>query len=146
MAKRSTTPKSIVETPEVSTPSVIVPPEEVANIAILRARYRAAKLILANYLSNEEFTKLMTEQLGDIHEDGTMFTPAEHAHAIEHITIPCVKCSGTGQFSWGHVLNGTAANQGKCFRCAGKGHLTISDLKRNYGYDNFAPPPVEYAS
>lgn len=39
---------------------------------------------------------------------------------------PCDKCDGTGIY--------VAAGDTRCYRCAGKGHLTDADVRRNHGY------------
>lgn len=40
----------------------------------------------------------------------------------------CNACDGSGVYQQGG---------GRCFRCEGKGHQTVADRRRNYGYDNY---------
>lgn len=49
----------------------------------------------------------------------------------------CGRCAGTGQFIT-RIHNGQPEGPGGiCFRCRGKGHLTVEDNKRNLNYDRY---------
>ena len=65
-------------------------------------------------------------------------TPAEWVIAMRGMTTNCDRCRGTGTYSWGACVNGRMEHSGTCFRCQGKGYLTMSDSRRCYGYDNYA--------
>ena len=47
----------------------------------------------------------------------------------------CVKCKGTGSYSWGASVNGRMQNSGTCFSCKGTGQQTRSDIRRNETYN-----------
>ena len=49
----------------------------------------------------------------------------------------CAKCQGTGEYSWGPVVNGKPKNTGPCWSCKGTGKQTAGDIKRNHGYNYF---------
>jgi DnaJ-class molecular chaperone len=49
----------------------------------------------------------------------------------------CCKCRGTGTYKWGAVVNGKVSNSGTCWSCAGTGHQTKSDIKRDRAYNHF---------
>jgi hypothetical protein len=112
--------------------------------AALRTEFKAVKRILSHHMNNAEFQAAMEYAFEGVCEGCAI--DEEHpssgelyVRAIKHITIPCEKCHGTGVFSWGPVNNGQVAHSGDCYRCIGKGKQSISDLRRNYGYDNYAP-------
>jgi DnaJ-class molecular chaperone len=48
---------------------------------------------------------------------------------------PCEKCRGSGIFTWGGTINGQPRFSGQCNSCAGKGHQTLSDIRRNETYN-----------
>jgi DnaJ-class molecular chaperone len=47
----------------------------------------------------------------------------------------CSKCSGTGRYVWGAIVNGKATHSGECKSCLGKGTQTWSDIGRNRAYN-----------
>jgi DnaJ-class molecular chaperone len=47
----------------------------------------------------------------------------------------CEKCSGSGKYRWGAVVNGKATHEGTCWSCQGTGKQTKKDMKRNRGYN-----------
>ena len=50
----------------------------------------------------------------------------------------CTDCGGTGKYRRGSYVNGKFIGfTGTCYRCAGKGHQTRDDVKRNSNYDNY---------
>lgn len=49
----------------------------------------------------------------------------------------CGNCGGSGNYSWGAVVNGKVTHTGTCFQCAGKGYQDDADQRRNYGYWNY---------
>lgn len=56
------------------------------------------------------------------------FATAEKAPALRtDLEVgPCDKCDGTGVY--------VGRGDTRCYRCAGKGHLTDADVRRNHGY------------
>lgn len=71
---------------------------------------------------------LMTEQ-------GLAATPENFIRAAKTVRIPCRRCGGTGAFITGSLNGKLTGPGGSCFRCAGKGHQTDRDARRNYGAD-----------
>ena len=51
----------------------------------------------------------------------------------------CGKCSGTGFYRWGAVVNGKATHQGTCFSCRGTGKQDRRQMRRNETYNRFKP-------
>lgn len=49
---------------------------------------------------------------------------------------PCWKCSGTGEYVWGAIVNGVPSRRGMCFSCRGKGYQTPADVARTDVYYN----------
>jgi DnaJ-class molecular chaperone len=49
----------------------------------------------------------------------------------------CDKCRGSGQYSWGAVVNGVPSKSGTCWSCAGTGRQDGADIKRNRTYNKF---------
>lgn len=49
----------------------------------------------------------------------------------------CVKCRGTGTYSWGACVNGKMAHSGKCFSCQGTGKQSIRQIRRNKTYNRY---------
>lgn len=47
----------------------------------------------------------------------------------------CIKCSGTGTYKWGAVVNGVSQHSGKCHSCGGTGAQTKADIARNVSYN-----------
>lgn len=47
----------------------------------------------------------------------------------------CAKCSGSGVYRWGAVINGRCAHVGRCHSCKGTGKQTVSDIHRNIAYN-----------
>lgn len=47
----------------------------------------------------------------------------------------CEKCSGSGQYKWGAVVNGQASKVGPCWSCIGTGKQTTRDMRRNRAYN-----------
>lgn len=47
----------------------------------------------------------------------------------------CIKCRGTGTYSWGTIENGKPKHSGTCFSCAGTGKQTKRDIRRNRIYN-----------
>lgn len=47
----------------------------------------------------------------------------------------CAKCSGSGLYSWGTVVNGKPSFTGKCKSCGGTGKQTWADIRRNETYN-----------
>lgn len=47
----------------------------------------------------------------------------------------CVKCSGSGMYRWGTIVNGRASRQGPCFSCKGTGKQEQRDIYRNVAYN-----------
>lgn len=49
----------------------------------------------------------------------------------------CAKCRGTGQYSWGAVVNGKPTHVGPCHSCQGTGQQSARDIKRNEAYNRY---------
>jgi len=64
-------------------------------------------------------------------------TPIEWIEAIKAIRTPCRRCRN-GTYYWGAVVNGRPSRSGRCFQCNGKGYQTMSDFRRNRGYNRHA--------
>ena len=64
-------------------------------------------------------------------------TPIEWIEALKGITVKCTRCA-CGTYYWGGTVNGIPRFSGECFRCDGKGYQTMSDFRRNRGYDKHA--------
>jgi DnaJ-class molecular chaperone len=47
----------------------------------------------------------------------------------------CIKCSGTGTYKWGAIVNGKATHSGDCHSCRGTGQQTKKDIGRNHAYN-----------
>lgn len=47
----------------------------------------------------------------------------------------CEKCSGSGEYRWGPVINGQAKHAGQCHSCRGTGQQTTADIRRNVAYN-----------
>lgn len=47
----------------------------------------------------------------------------------------CAKCSGSGVYRWGAVVNGKATHVGQCNACRGTGQQTQQDIYRNRAYN-----------
>lgn len=47
----------------------------------------------------------------------------------------CAKCRGTGEYSWGAVVNGKPSRAGRCHSCGGTGQQTARDIARNHAYN-----------
>lgn len=47
----------------------------------------------------------------------------------------CIKCSGTGVYKWGAVVNGKSAKEGPCHSCGGTGKQSVKDIRRNRTYN-----------
>ena len=47
----------------------------------------------------------------------------------------CPKCSGTGEYRWGPVINGQSKHAGPCHSCGGTGEQTVKDIARNRAYN-----------
>lgn len=49
----------------------------------------------------------------------------------------CVKCKGSGRYSWGACVNGKMSNSGTCFSCRGTGKQSTVQIKRNRTYNKY---------
>lgn len=49
----------------------------------------------------------------------------------------CVKCRGTGTYSWGACVNGKMSNSGPCYSCQGTGRQDGRQIRRNKSYNHF---------
>lgn len=49
----------------------------------------------------------------------------------------CVKCRGTGTYSWGAVVNGKPTNSGQCYSCRGTGQQSVKQIKTNNAYNRY---------
>jgi len=116
------------------------------------------RLVEADFLSVEELAELPVEELrrlfrlyreaarygidandiDDCLDRADPQTPAEWVVAIRTARGICPKCHGSGSYSWGACINGKMSHSGECFRCEGKGHVDVSDCRRNRGYDGHA--------
>lgn len=47
----------------------------------------------------------------------------------------CAKCSGSGTYAWGAIVNGRPTKSGTCWSCKGKGQQTAADIRRNATYN-----------
>ena len=47
----------------------------------------------------------------------------------------CGKCKGTGQYSWGAMVNGKMTHSGMCFSCKGTGKQDKSQIVCNRVYN-----------
>jgi DnaJ-class molecular chaperone len=47
----------------------------------------------------------------------------------------CEKCSGSGRYSWGAVVNGRPTHSGACHSCNGSGRQSRRDIARNMAYN-----------
>jgi DnaJ-class molecular chaperone len=47
----------------------------------------------------------------------------------------CGKCSGSGLYRWGAVVNGQATKSGPCHSCAGTGQQDARQIARNHAYN-----------
>ena len=47
----------------------------------------------------------------------------------------CVKCRGTGVYSWGASVNGKMTNSGSCFSCKGTGRQSRRQIACNHTYN-----------
>lgn len=47
----------------------------------------------------------------------------------------CLKCRGSGVYSWGGTVNGKPVHSGTCFSCKGTGHQTGKQIARNHAYN-----------
>jgi len=47
----------------------------------------------------------------------------------------CEKCSGSGRYAWGAVVNGVPSKSGPCHSCRGTGQQTARDIRRNATYN-----------
>lgn len=47
----------------------------------------------------------------------------------------CVKCRGTGTYSWGASVNGKMQHSGTCFSCRGTGKQSDKQIRRNHTYN-----------
>jgi DnaJ-class molecular chaperone len=47
----------------------------------------------------------------------------------------CVKCRGTGTYSWGAVVNSKASKSGPCHSCRGTGEQSAEQIKVNHTYN-----------
>jgi DnaJ-class molecular chaperone len=49
----------------------------------------------------------------------------------------CCKCSGSGVFSWGAVVNGQPSKSGPCHSCKGTGQQTARQIATNHAYNRY---------
>ncbi len=49
----------------------------------------------------------------------------------------CCKCSGSGVYAWGAIVNGQPTKSGPCHSCGGTGEQTPRDIKRNVAYNRY---------
>ena len=47
----------------------------------------------------------------------------------------CIKCSGSGQYAWGAVVNGKPTHTGMCYSCKGTGHQDAAQIRCNETYN-----------
>ena len=47
----------------------------------------------------------------------------------------CIKCKGTGTYSWGACVNGKMTNSGTCFSCKGTGRQDKAQIRCNRTYN-----------
>lgn len=47
----------------------------------------------------------------------------------------CPKCSGTGTYNWGAVVNGTPTHSGPCHSCKGTGTQDKRQIATNHAYN-----------
>jgi excinuclease UvrABC ATPase subunit len=47
----------------------------------------------------------------------------------------CIKCRGTGVYSWGANVNGKSAHSGPCYSCRGTGKQSDQQIRRNHTYN-----------
>lgn len=50
---------------------------------------------------------------------------------------PCGKCSGSGLYRWGAVINGRAQYEGTCWSCQGAGRQTRQQIRRNRTFNAY---------
>jgi DnaJ-class molecular chaperone len=49
----------------------------------------------------------------------------------------CEKCSGSGVYGWGAVVNGQCEKSGPCFSCKGTGKQSVKQIKTNMAYNRY---------
>ena len=49
----------------------------------------------------------------------------------------CSKCSGSGEYRWGALVNGKPSKSGPCHSCRGTGQQTIRQIARNNAYNRY---------
>jgi len=49
----------------------------------------------------------------------------------------CVKCRGTGVYSFGGTVNGKPRKSGTCYSCRGTGKQDTAQIHRNHTYNKF---------
>ena len=61
-------------------------------------------------------------------------TPADWLRAALCVSTECDKCRGTGQYSWGPIINGKQAKSGPCPQCGADGRMSASARRRTDFY------------
>ena len=49
-----------------------------------------------------------------------------------HTIIKCDRCSGSGIYKWGAIINGKPQHAGTCFKCNGSGKITANRIAGYY--------------
>jgi len=49
----------------------------------------------------------------------------------------CSKCSGSGEYRWGALVNGKPSKSGPCHSCRGTGQQTVQQIARNNAYNRY---------
>ncbi len=98
----------------------------------LRAEFVKLRKIASYGVSREEWMDAVTFRLSENP------SPADWVHAAQTAVTECDRCSGTGIYVWGAIVNGQPSHTGHCYRCEGKGYQGQDDYRRNWGYDRHA--------
>lgn len=113
--------------------------ERQAHLLRIRQEYRQLRRNADAAFGKGQFDTLVRKSVDEQLKVGARETPALWISVARTVTFPCSKCQGSGVYHWGalDMTTGHWTCSGECYRCRGKGRQTCSDIKRNWGADNW---------